>query len=148
MSKSDPDTSLLKLDKQVCFSLYRAANAMVRAYRPLLKELDITYLQYLALMVLWDEDGLSIGELGQQLSLDTGTLTPLIKRLESKGILRRIASTKDERVKHLHLTSRGKAMREQAESIPAQQLCRVNLNPKELLELKQLCDRLQIDDEN
>jgi len=143
-----PSLSALQLDKQICFSLYRASNAMIRAYRPLLDELGLTYLQYLVLMVLWDRDGLNLGELGQQLGLDSGTLTPLIKRLESKALVFRQASQTDERVKHIYLSNAGKALKKDAACIPEKQLQRVNLSLGELKQLKQLCDRLIINEVN
>ena len=103
--KSDPtNNSQLLFDKQICFPLYSAANAMVRAYRPLLAELDITYLQYMVLMVLWQESSLNVRELGQRLTLDSGTLTPLLKRLDSKGLVERKRSIEDERVRVISIT--------------------------------------------
>src|SRR5690606_2989716 len=104
--------------KQICFSLYSAANAMVRAYRPLLAELDLTYLQYMVLLILWEQDGISVTALGSKLHLDSGTLTPLLKRLESKGLIKRKISSKDERMKCLFLTDSGKVLRSRAIDIP------------------------------
>lgn len=132
----------LNFDKQICFSLYSAANAMVRAYRPLLAGLDLTYLQYMVLLVLWEQDGISVTTLGNKLHLDSGTLTPLLKRLEAKALLRRHISSKDERVKCLFLTNDGKALREKAKSIPAQILCKTSLPFEELQSLKEQCDHL------
>ena len=92
---------LLRLDNQLCFALYSASNAIVRAYRPLLDKLDITYPQYLVLLVLWQQDEISLKQLGEQLFLDSGTLTPLLKRLESKGLIRRERNERDERLRVL-----------------------------------------------
>tara|TARA_R110001592_G_scaffold204098_1_gene454136 strand:- start:46769 stop:47212 length:444 start_codon:yes stop_codon:yes gene_type:complete len=133
---------VLSFDKQICFSLYSAANAMVRAYRPLLKSLDLTYLQYIVMMVLWEEEGISVSSLGNKLHLDSGTLTPLLKRLEGKGLLLRKVSQKDERVKCMFLTASGKSLKDRAVSVPEQVLCKAQLPFNELQALKQQCDTL------
>lgn len=132
----------LDFDKQICFSLYSAANAMVRAYRPILSSLDLTYLQYIVMMVLWEKQGVSVSLLGNKLHLDSGTLTPLLKRLEGKGLLLRKTSEKDERVKCLFLTESGKALKAQASAIPEKVLCKVNMPLDSLLQLKIQCDQL------
>ena len=90
-------TDHLRLDDQLCFALHAASRAMTAAYAPLLAELELTYPQYLAMLVLWEEDGLMVSELGQRLSLDSGTLTPLLKRLEAAGFIARIRAVEDER---------------------------------------------------
>ncbi|QSX41351.1 MarR family transcriptional regulator [Shewanella cyperi] len=131
----------LALENQVCFSLYTAANAMVRAYRPLLDKLDLTYPQYLAMMVLWQEEGISVKTLGGKLHLDSGTLTPLLKRLEAKGLLLRERSSEDERQRVLKLTDAGRHLRQQAEGIPQAMRCLVGGAAEELQQLKLLCDR-------
>jgi len=99
MSETTNTDNVLCLENQVCFSLYSAANAMVRAYRPMLDKLDLTYPQYLVMLVLWQEQGISVKTLGDKLFLDSGTLTPLLKRLESKGLVSRGRSEQDERVR-------------------------------------------------
>lgn len=132
----------LEFDKQICFSLYSAANAMVRAYRPLLNSLDLTYLQYIVMMVLWERQGISVSSLGNKLHLDSGTLTPLLKRLESKGLLLRKISEKDERVKCLFLTDAGQALKARAGSIPEKVLCKASMPLESLLHLKSQCDDL------
>jgi DNA-binding MarR family transcriptional regulator len=116
--KSDPASASLLFDNQICFPLYSAANAVVRAYRPLLKKLDITYLQYMVLMLLWEESKLNVKELGQRLRLDSGTLTPLLKRLEHKGLVTRSRSEVDERVRIISITKRGLALKAKARDIP------------------------------
>ncbi|MGZ9897168.1 MarR family winged helix-turn-helix transcriptional regulator [Shewanella gaetbuli] len=130
----------LALENQVCFSLYSATNAMIRAYRPLLYSLSITYPQYLVMMVLWRESGISVKTLGEKLHLDSGTLTPLLKRLESKGLVIRDRSEDDERVRVLHLTKEGQALRQQAQTIPDVMRCKVGGDLAQLQQLKQLCD--------
>src|SRR6185436_2992941 len=106
---------MLRLDNQVCFPLYAAARAIMQAYQPLLAKLGLTYPQYLVMMVLWEEDGVSIKALGEKLYLDSGTLTPLLKRLQESGLLRRDRAAHDERVVELRLTAEGKRLRKQAE---------------------------------
>src|SRR5437763_17166451 len=92
---------MLLLDNRLCFALYSASLAMTKLYKPLLEELGLTYPQYLAMLVLWERDGLTVSELGERLSLDSGTLTPLLKRLEAAGLVSRVRDTRDERRVHV-----------------------------------------------
>lgn len=108
----------LKLDNQICFPIYAASRLITREYQPLLDELDITYPQYLALMVLWEKDGLTVNEIGERLLLNTNTLTPLLKRMEAQGLIVRERSTVDERQVIVSLTGPGHALREAAVAIP------------------------------
>ncbi len=133
---------MLLLSEQICFPLYSAANAVTRAYRPLLESLDLTYSQYLVMMLLWEKDGASVKDLGSRLYLDSGTLTPLLKRLETKGFVARGRSDEDERVRVLNLTDRGRALQEQAKSVPSNMLCKVDLDADELISLRHLCDKV------
>lgn len=133
---------LLKLDQQVCFSLYSASNTVTRAYRPLLEQLDLTYLQYMVMMVLWEHKTLNVKELGKRLRLDSGTLTPLLKRLEAKQLVLRKRGENDERVRQISLTKSGAALKKGAQSIPRELASLVNLSRKDGLELKRLCDKL------
>lgn len=107
-----------RLDEQLCFALYSASRAVTSAYRPLLEELELTYPQYLVLMVLWEEQPCTVGHLGDRLHLDSGTLSPLLKRLESAGLVRRQRSATDERRVEISLTDRGRALEERAACIP------------------------------
>ena len=132
----------LRLENQLCFALYSACNAMIRAYRPWLEQLDLTYPQYLALLVLWQEDGVSVKQLGEQLHLDSGTLTPLLKRLEAKGLVTRGRRENDERVRVLVLTAAGQALRQQAAEIPEAMRCQLSLTDDALLQLKLGCETL------
>ena len=132
----------LRLENQLCFALYSATNAMIRAYRPWLEQLDLTYPQYLALLVLWQEDGVSVKQLGEQLHLDSGTLTPLLKRLEAKGLVTRGRRENDERVRVLVLTAAGQALRQQAAEIPEAMRCQLSLTDDALLQLKLGCETL------
>ncbi|WP_243385818.1 MarR family winged helix-turn-helix transcriptional regulator [Bacillus kexueae] len=108
----------LKLDHQLCFLIYASSREMTKLYRPILQELDITYPQYLALLVLWEKDGVSVKELGKKLYLDSGTLTPMLKRMEANELITRSRSTEDERTVFIFLTEKGKVLREKAKCIP------------------------------
>ena len=108
----------LQLDHQLCFALYSASLAMTKLYKPLLDELELTYPQYLALLALWEQDGLTVSELGQRLFLDSGTLTPLLKRMEAAGWLTRLRDTADERRVLIRLTTEGRALKTRARRIP------------------------------
>ncbi|MCL1066101.1 MarR family transcriptional regulator [Shewanella olleyana] len=130
----------LALENQVCFAMYSATNALIRAYRPLLDELSLTYPQYLVMMVLWKESGISVKILGEKLHLDSGTLTPLLKRLETKGLVIRDRNKDDERVRVLHLTDEGKALHEQAKKVPELIRCKVGGDSEELRQLKLLSE--------
>jgi len=130
----------LKLANQVCFPLYSASNAVVRAYKPYLDKLDITYLQYIVLMVLWEEGSLNVKEIGNRLFLNSGTLTPLLKRLDAKGLVKRSRSGKDERARIISLTEEGKELRSMAESIPGELVCSLGLEKEKLLHVKALCE--------
>ena len=109
----------LKLENQLCFPLYAAARKVTGAYTPLLKPLSITYTQYIVLLVLWEKDGQTVGAIGDLLHLDNGTLTPLLKKMETEGIVTRLRSKEDERRVTIQLTEKGKALKKQAEDIPA-----------------------------
>ena len=132
----------LLIEKQLCFSLYSTANAIVRTYRPILKALGLTYPQYLVMMVLWCKNGINVKELGQILHLDSGTLTPLLKRLESKQVLTRQRGEDDERVREIFLTAQGIDLKKQAEAVPEKMLCKAKLPLDELITLKKGCDKL------
>lgn len=114
----------LRLSDQLCFSLYATSKAVTQAYQPFLAPLGITYPQYLALLVLWETDGLLVKEIGDRLELDSGTLTPLLKRLEAAGLVRRRRGTVDQRQVRIELTSSGKSLRRRAEGVPERLLCR------------------------
>ncbi|MEZ8153169.1 MarR family winged helix-turn-helix transcriptional regulator [Vibrio splendidus] len=138
---SDQD-DYLKLDNQVCFALYSASNAMSRAYQPLLKALDLTYLQYIVMMVLWEEKEINVKALGAKTHLDSGTLTPLLKRLEVKGYVLRTRSIEDERVRVITLTPAGVELKEQAQTVPIEMLCLSKMDEDELKSLKAQCEQL------
>lgn len=129
----------LKLENQLCFPLYAASRMLTRLYIPLLKELDITYPQYLVLMVLWERERCSVSEITQQVHLETNTVTPLLKRLEQKGILKRTRSGEDERRVDISLTEKGKEMQSQAADIPARLAEKIGsgFGPEKAIRLKQ-----------
>lgn len=108
----------LKLRNQLCFPLYACSKEVVRRYKPFLDEIDLTYTQYITMMVLWEQQKLSVKELGEYLFLDSGTLTPLLKTLESKGLVRRYRSSEDERVLFAEITDEGMKLRDKAVEIP------------------------------
>ncbi len=110
----------LTLDRQLCFAIYSTSLAMTRLYKPLLDPLGLTYPQYLVMLVLWQQDGLSVSQLGERLALDSGTLTPLLKRLQSAGFLQRLRDVGDERRVLLQLTAAGRALRTRARHVPQQ----------------------------
>ncbi len=118
-STNDKTNPALLLDNQLCFALYSTSLAMTKLYKPLLEALGLTYPQYLVMLVLWERDGLMVSELGERLFLDSGTLTPLLKRLEASGLIARIRDVQDERRVHITLTQTGRALKTEAAQIPA-----------------------------
>jgi DNA-binding MarR family transcriptional regulator len=130
----------LRLDNQLCFALYSASLAITKLYKPVLDELGLTYPQYIAMLVLWEQDGLSVSELGAKLQLDSGTLTPLLKRLEAAGLVERERAEHDERRVHIHLTTAGKRLRQRAEKVPA---CLLEASRCSIGELVQLTGQVQ-----
>lgn len=140
--KLTPDQALL-LDNQLCFALYSTSLAMTRLYKPLLDELDLTYPQYLAMLVLWERDGLMVSELGERLYLDSGTLTPLLKRLEASGLVARIRDVQDERRVHITLTPAGRKLKARAAGIPGCILSASQCSIPELISLTQQVQALR-----
>lgn len=114
---------LLKLDNQLCFALYVASKEIIRMYKPLLDPLGLTYTSYIAMLVLWEKDEITIKALGERLSLDTGTLTPLLKKMEADGLLKRRRSPLDERQVYIFLTDKGKQLKKPALEVPKQMIC-------------------------
>ncbi|MFF9686933.1 MarR family winged helix-turn-helix transcriptional regulator [Streptomyces sp. NPDC014623] len=137
-----PDTELLKLDHQVCFSLQAASRAFGGLYREALRDLGLTYPQYLAMMVLWEHGPLPVKTIGERLHLDSGTLSPLLKRLESAGLVRRERSPLDERSVTVHLTDAGAGLRERALPVPRSILGATGLSVQEVLALQETLGRL------
>lgn len=124
--------NLLKLENQICFPIYALSRDVIQRYRPLLDELDLTYPQYLVFLVLWEEGKQTVNQIGEKLLLDSGTLTPLLKRLEQKKLIVRQRSKVDERVVTISLTKEGEQLREKAEDIPLKLLQELNVSVEEL----------------
>jgi DNA-binding MarR family transcriptional regulator len=142
-----PDPSAanwLRLDQQLCFALYASSLAMTKLYKPLLEPLGLTYPQYLVMLVLWEQDGISVSALGQRLSLDSGTLTPLLKRLEAAGLVERRRASDDERRVDLTLSAAGLALKQQAAAIPPQLACASACSLEELASLTRRLHQLRM----
>ena len=132
----------LKLDNQLCFPLYACAREVIKLYKPFLDKIDLTYTQYITMMVLWEKKAINVKTLGQILYLDSGTLTPLLKKLEAKGYVSRQRSAEDERNLIVSVTECGEALKEQAISIPNELAKCVSLDPDETLVLYRLLYKL------
>jgi DNA-binding MarR family transcriptional regulator len=128
---------MLDLDDQLCFALYRASRAMTAAYAPLLDELGLTYPQYLVMLVLWQHDGERVSQIGERLALDSATLTPLLKRLEARGVIARKRSAADERVVEVFLSPEGKRLKRRAAAIPKCMLEKAQLTAAEAVRLRE-----------
>lgn len=131
-----PDGSQLALDAQLCFALYSAQLAMGKVYRNFLNQLSLTYPQYLVMLLLWEQDGVSVNDLGARLFLDSATLTPLLKRLQNMGLLEKHRSLKDQRHVILKLTDSGRNLKEKAYAIPNGVMCSTGCNPAQAKQLK------------
>lgn len=140
MNQSNYDA--LKLKNQFCFPIYAASREVIKQYRPFLDELGLTYTQYIAMMVFWEDRKLNVKELGKRLLLDSGTLTPVLKNLESKGYVRRYRSTEDERVLLVEITPEGDALRDRAVSIPFELSRHINLDHDECMQLHKLLNKV------
>ncbi|MET0807310.1 MAG: MarR family transcriptional regulator [Pseudoxanthomonas sp.] len=133
----------LNIDDQVCFSLYSATRAMNKVYRTLLDPLGLTYPQYLVMMVLWQGDGVTVSDIGTRLMLDSATLTPLLKRLESSGLVTRTRAIQDERQVLIGLTGAGRALKKKAHAIPPELFCATECSATELVAMKKKLDALR-----
>jgi MarR family transcriptional regulator, organic hydroperoxide resistance regulator len=139
-----PNTaSALLLDQQLCFALYSANLAMHKVYRPLLRELGLTYPQYLVMLVLWEQDAQTVSSIGERLFLDSATLTPLLKRLESAGLLTRTRAVEDERQVVIELTAKGRQLRQAAQEVPQAVFCAAECTSAELRGIKAELERLR-----
>jgi DNA-binding MarR family transcriptional regulator len=135
---TDTPSPSVALDDQLCFALYAASRAVTARYRPMLDALGVTYPQYLVLMLLWEEDGQTVGQLGSRLALDSGTLSPLLKRLTTAGLVSRHRRADDERSVSVRLTDAGRALRAPACSISAEMIGALDLDKQEFTELRGL----------
>jgi MarR family transcriptional regulator, organic hydroperoxide resistance regulator len=137
MARKPPaQDQLLRLDNQICFAIYSAAHAFNRVYKPLLDRLGLTYPQYLVMLVLWERDGVPVKEIGERLYLDSGTLTPLLKRLELAGLVKRTRSTEDERQVLISLTAQGQSLKDKARAVPQSILAATQCSVPELTAVK------------
>lgn len=127
----------LRLENQLCFAVYSAAHAFAQTYKTWLEPMGLTYPQYLVMLLLWERDGRSVNELGQPLMLDSGTLTPLLKRMEKAGFVARTRDDRDERVTRIVLTEAGKALQEKARDIPPALLCATGLALDDLIAVRE-----------
>jgi len=132
-----------QLDNQLCFAMYSASLAMTRLYKPLLEKLGLTYPQYIVMLALWERDGVMVSELGERLSLDSGTLTPLLKRLETSGFVARVRDVADERRVHVTLTAVGRKLKTRAAGVPACLLAASQCSVPELVQLTQQIQTLR-----
>lgn len=134
--------NLLKLDKQICFPIYALSREVIQRYRPFLDELDLTYPQYLVFLVLWEKDNQTVNQIGEKLLLDSGTLTPLLKRLEQKNLIIRQRKKTDERVVEIILTKEGKELEAKAKDIPEKLLEELNISLDELKTMRTIAHKI------
>lgn len=132
----------LKLENQLCFPLYAVSKEIVRRYKPFLDEIDLTYTQYITMMVLWENKQMSVKELGEKLYLDSGTLTPLLKRLEQKGLLTRQRDSRDERILMVNITKTGEKLKEQAVEVPQKMMGCVSLEAEDAKNLYRILHQM------
>jgi DNA-binding MarR family transcriptional regulator len=138
MEADDLSTEKLKLKNQICFPLYACARGVIRAYKPILKKIGLTYTQYIVMLVLWEKKSINVKQLGEELCLETGTLTPLLRRLESAGLVTRSRGLRDERNLMIGLTAEGEALERRAENIPDEIYACVSLDSRDASELYRL----------
>lgn len=139
---SEKNYDCLKLENQLCFPLYAASREIIKRYRPFLDELELTYTQYIAMMVFWEQGSINVKELGKKLFLDSGTLTPVLKHLESKHYITRTRSPEDERVLIAAITPEGEALKKKAASIPEKMACCIKISPEEAVTLHTLLHKM------
>ena len=142
-AKAIPASALLRLDKQLCFALYSTSLTMTKLYKPVLERLGLTYPQYLVMLVLWESAPLTVSELGARLFLDSGTLTPLLKRMQASGWLLRDRDAEDERRVIVSLSDAGRALRQQASGVPREVACATQCSLDELADLTQRLQTLR-----
>lgn len=141
--KTAKPRNLQKLDEQLCFALYSTQLALNKVYRRLLSPLGLTYPQYLAMLVLWERDSVTVSEIGERLYLDSATLTPLLKRLEAQGLITRTRGSHDERQVVIELTREGRELKAQARSVPSDVFCASECTPDDIVSLKQQLESLR-----
>jgi len=132
----------IKLDNQVCFSLYAASREIIKLYKPLLDKFNLTYTQYIAMLVLWEDEKSTVKEIGKRLHLDSGTLTPLLKKIESMGLITWYRDVNDDRVVIVELTEKGRLLKDEVTEVPREMMCKVNMPLENAIALKKYLDEL------
>ena len=132
----------IKLENQLCFSLYAASREVIKLYKPCLDKFNLTYTQYVAMLVLWEDEKTTVKKMGEKLHLDSGTLTPLLKKMEKNGLISRYRDVNDDRVVIVELTEQGKKMKDEITCVPCQIRAKINLSKEELKSLKKSLDNL------
>jgi len=132
----------IKLDNQVCFSLYAASREIIKLYKPFLDKFNLTYTQYIAMLVLWEDEKSTVKDIGKRLHLDSGTLTPLLKKIESMGLITRHRDVNDDRVVIVELTENGRILKDDITEVPHEMACKINMSKEELVKLKIQLDSL------
>lgn len=132
----------LRLDNQLCFRLYATSREVIKKYKPILDQYNLTYTQYLTMLVLWEEEKISVKGIGKKLHLDSGTLTPLLKKLEQMELIIKYRDVKDDRVVIVELTEKGRALKSEMIDVPNKALCSVGISKEKILELKENLDLL------
>lgn len=136
------NNNYIKLENQLCFSLYAASREVIKLYKPVLDQFDLTYTQYITMLVVWEEKKISVKGIGQKLHLDSGTLTPLLKKLEQRGLITRYRDKNDDRVVIVEITSEGEALKKDIIQVPQKVSCQVGLELEEGIILKAQLDKL------
>lgn len=134
----------IKLDNQLCFSLYAASREVIKVYKPLLDKHSLTYTQYIAMLVIWEHERITVKEMGQKLHLDSGTLTPVLKKLLSMELINKHRDVNDDRVVIVELTEKGKKLKDEIINVPEKMYCKLGGNIEEAMELKRLLDKLLV----
>lgn len=134
----------LKLDNQLCFSLYAASREVIKVYKPLLDKYGLTYTQYIAMLVVWEHETITVKEMGQKLHLDSGTLTPVLKKLVAMELVKKYRDTNDDRVVVVEVSEKGKKLKEEICEVPDQMYCKLGSSIEEAVELKRLLDKLLV----
>ena len=132
----------IKLENQLCFSLYATSREIIKLYKPFLDKFNLTYTQYVAMLVLWEDEKSTVKEIGKRLHLDSGTLTPLLKKIESMGLIKRYRDVNDDRVVIVELTQQGRILKDQVTDVPREMACKINITMERAIELKKDLDEL------
>ncbi len=132
----------IKLDNQVCFSLYAASREIIKLYKPVLDKFNLTYTQYIAMLVLWEDEKSTVKDIGKRLHLDSGTLTPLLKKIEGMGLVTRYRDVNDDRVVIVELTEKGRSLKDEVTEVPNEIACKVKMPIEKLMVLKKHLDEL------